>query len=306
MHKAANPYGDNDKDKERLPIGLAYDLRKENGQLLAEIEFDQEDDFAKLIEGKVDRGFIKMCSAGLMPLTISEDPKHLLQGQKRATLAKSELFEISIADFGSNPNSLRLYDENRQMVNLSAGGNNLIPLVKQKTDNPNINNNMEFIQKVAVLLGMQPETAEATVYAELQKKVDLAQTATSLETKYNALKDEVKLSRENAIVALVDAQVDVKFTADKKEKYVKLGKDTDIETLKGILEDMPAINGKPTTLLNRQNPAGGDGGADTPEKWEDLVKLGADKVDAFKKEKKAEYIKLFKGEFGFEPEFDED
>jgi hypothetical protein len=108
-HKRPNRWGDENTEDEVLPIGKATKLWKEDGKLMADIEFDQEDDFAIKVEGKVDRGFIRMCSPGLDPLTVSDDPKHLLAGQNRATIIKSILEEISIVDIGSNRNALKLY-----------------------------------------------------------------------------------------------------------------------------------------------------------------------------------------------------
>jgi hypothetical protein len=300
-HKRPSRWESNKDDS--LPIGRAVKLWKEDGKLCADIEFDQNDDFAKTIESKVEGGYINMCSPGLEPITLSEDSKHLLQGQTRRTLVKSELIEISIADIGSNRNALKLYDTEMNVVNLTAGDDNIIPLIN--SDSNKLDNKMnEFKKKVAVLLAMDPEASDDSIMTALKGKMDLATKADDYKSKYDALDTAMKNQTDSQIVALVNANKDKKFTADKEEFYLKLGRDSGLATLQSVLDNMPQMQ-KPGSVINlsNQDEPGGEGGE--IKSFEDLKKLGMEKVELFRKEKPSEYIRLFKAEYGHEPNMDD-
>jgi len=92
-----------------LPIGIWENIRKEDGKLLADPKFDENDKFAQLIKSKVENDLIRSCSAGINPIEFSSDPKHLEKGQTRATITKCEIYEASIVDMPSNKNTVRLF-----------------------------------------------------------------------------------------------------------------------------------------------------------------------------------------------------
>lgn len=81
------------------PIGHWEDIEvDEKGVLSACPYFDLADDLSREICLKVEEGTISATSIGLIPMTFSEDPKHLLPGQKRATVLKADLIEASFCD----------------------------------------------------------------------------------------------------------------------------------------------------------------------------------------------------------------
>ncbi|KAA6331633.1 hypothetical protein EZS27_019783 [termite gut metagenome] len=80
---------------EVLPIGRIEDLRIEGDNLIGTPVFDEKDEFALKIKQKFENGFLKMVSPGLDPVETSDDPLHILQGQRRATVTKSKLIEVS-------------------------------------------------------------------------------------------------------------------------------------------------------------------------------------------------------------------
>jgi hypothetical protein len=86
-------------------IGKWTNIRVEGARLLAEPVFDQGDEGASSIAGKVERGFIKACSMGL--LYLRENMKLAQDGIY--DLIKSELLEVSIVAIPSNANALRLF-----------------------------------------------------------------------------------------------------------------------------------------------------------------------------------------------------
>ena len=92
-----------------LPIGIWENIRVEDGKLLADTKFDDSDKFSQLIKAKVEGGLIRACSIGINPTEFSNDPKHLVPGQTRASVTKSELYEASLVDIPSNKNTVRLF-----------------------------------------------------------------------------------------------------------------------------------------------------------------------------------------------------
>ncbi len=94
-------------DPEKV-IGKWENVKAENDQLTAEPVFDKKDPFAAEIARKVEDGFIKGCSMGLMIKTITKS-----KGIDTAT--ESLLLEASIVSIPADENALVLYaDENRE------------------------------------------------------------------------------------------------------------------------------------------------------------------------------------------------
>ncbi|MDO5608261.1 MAG: HK97 family phage prohead protease [Capnocytophaga sp.] len=134
-------------------IGRCTKLYKEDGKLIAEIEFDTEDGFAKQIADKVERGFIRMASIYADIKASSAEPENIVQGQLYETVTACKLVEISIVDIGGNDNALRL----------SKNGK---PFQLKKLVFKN-QYNME-IKTIALALGMSESTKDADVLIEVQ------------------------------------------------------------------------------------------------------------------------------------------
>lgn len=77
-----------------LSIGKLTDLRIENGQLIADPEFDMDDPIAADVARKYEKGYMNACSIHHEPTEISDDPSLALPGQKLATVTKTELIEV--------------------------------------------------------------------------------------------------------------------------------------------------------------------------------------------------------------------
>jgi len=92
---------------QRLPIGMA-EVAIEGSALMADIRFDQEDQFAKDVESKYRRGFLSAVSVGWNTLE-----------QKPTTpprISKAELLDISAVPVPGDPNALK----ERQIVALRS------------------------------------------------------------------------------------------------------------------------------------------------------------------------------------------
>jgi len=116
-----NPVMLYDHNDWQLPIGRWENVRKENGLILADAVLDYEDtdkDVQRII-GKVERGFLNACTAGLVDLEASDDSLLTLPGQTGYTVTKCRLREISITPLGRNHNGLKLYDRDGNVMELT-------------------------------------------------------------------------------------------------------------------------------------------------------------------------------------------
>ena len=100
---------------EVLPIGRIENLRIDDDNLIGTPIFDEQDEFAQRIAAKWDAGILKMASAGLEVVELSDDPSMLVQGQRRSTVTKSKLTEVSIVDIGANDDALALYKDGKTL-----------------------------------------------------------------------------------------------------------------------------------------------------------------------------------------------
>ena len=88
-----------------LPIGKGR-VSVKDGQLMIDVEFDQEDELARKVESKVKNGYINAVSVGFNPIESkrrSELPKeHKAFGKRGMYFEKSELLEVSIVTIPAN------------------------------------------------------------------------------------------------------------------------------------------------------------------------------------------------------------
>jgi hypothetical protein len=285
MHRRDFAWG----EKNGMVIGRVENLRVDGDSLIGTPVFDMEDDFAAKIAHKWENDFLRMCSPGIEPIETSSAPEHLLPGQVRETVTKSKLVELSIVDIGSNDDALQLYSGGT-VLNLSAGAaSDLLPLLNTEpeakpapadhTDNKKITLSME---KILLALGLAATASESDALAAITK---LQTTAARVET--------LELA---SITTAVDAAIAArKITADKRDKFIALGKDAGIEHLGTALDAMaPAV--KPMNLINPGSTATGGAATKAYDQMseQELLTLSKENPDEFKR--------LFKAEFGVEYE----
>lgn len=100
-------YRHNDDDV----IGRWHNLRVDDGRLLADAEFDQDDELAAKVAGKVERGFIKSCSMGIRIKDMQETADGWIA-------TKSELMEASVCSIPSDAGAVTLYDIDRRQLTI--------------------------------------------------------------------------------------------------------------------------------------------------------------------------------------------
>jgi len=234
-----------------LPIGRVDNVRKENDQILGDVVFDYEDldKDAQRIIGKVERGFMKACSPGLVDLEGVDDPMYRLDGQDNVTITKCRLREVSIVAIGKNHNALRLYDKDGTEILYQE---NPRLLLSDFIVSPKINLEMKIdLKKLNLSDGATDEQANQAIellLSDKQKAIDekAASDAKVLELsdKLQALETEKETAIKAEALNLTDAAIrDGRLDAKAKESTLKLF-DKDPEAAKMMLENIT----KPTSI----------------------------------------------------------
>lgn len=274
--------------KEDMPIGIMTNLRVENGILYGTPKFDDDTEDERNISKKWDRGTLRMLSAGLDIIEWSEDPKLLVAGQTRPTITKSKLIEVSVVDIGANDDALQvgLYHEGKLLTLAAGEESSHLPLLSLSTPKdpekqPQNNNQKKNMEKILLKLGLATGATEDEAVAAIGRLQEEKATMT--------------LAR---ITDSVDRAIKEKrITADKKDKYLNLGKQIGLDSLNALFADMTPAQ-KPLDLVK---PVGSAGTAtDAKLTWATAT---ADQLADLRDNNREEYVRLYREHFGFAPAF---
>lgn len=267
-------------------IGFVKDIQVENNEVTGELVFDEVTELSKRCKRQFEFGSLKMVSAGLDIVELSEDRKYLVEGQTRPTITKSKLYEVSVVDIGANDDSLVLKKDGKQ-ITLDRDGECALPLLNT---NPKKQNEMNQ-KELALQLGL-PETATE---AEIAAKLGELRTAQEENVTLRKERDDLALS---GITALVEKAIGEKrIPAEKKEEFVNLGKEIGAKKLSSIFSAMsPQV--KLSAVLGHQ----GSGKAADTGNYTKLSEVPADKLLELRKEQPEEYKRLYKAEYGMDCE----
>lgn len=246
-----------------LPIGRWENIRRDGDKLLADLVFDTKDEFALKIQSKVDQKILSACSIGIEALEFSEE--NVIAGQKRATVTKSILKEVSVVDIPSNKSALRVYLSNDNDSYES------IPIINSSKN--------KDMKKIALKLGL----AENATEDEISTKVD------ALLAENESIKTE-KLNAEKESLITLHAS---KVTEAQKPFLLKM----EVSDLKSFLENAPVASTKNTTITEQL----GDDVDNNPRKnwtFSDYTKKDPEALLKLKNENNPEYQRLFKAEYG--------
>lgn len=271
-------------------IGYVKDIKKENGEVTGELEFDEASPESIRVKKQFEFGSLKMVSAGIDILEMSEDPALLVQGQTSPTVTKSKLYEVSVVDIGGNDDALVLTKDGTTLE-LAKDGSNPLPLLNNK---PSKHLKEMELKELALMLGLEATADDSAVKARIQ----LLKKA---EEDCKTLREEKQQMTLSAITQAVDTGIaENKIPADKKDHFINLGKAAGLESLKETIAAM-SPKGKISQVLTK--------GTEKPQGEATFTKLSevpADKLMALRKDDRETYIKLFRAEYGFEPTFDEE
>lgn len=285
-----------------LPIGRWENIRVEGSQILADAVFDELDDQAMKVKGKVDRGFIRMASIGAWaPEEKTEDPAMMLPGQTGPTVTKWTVREASIVAIGANHNALRMYNRTTgELIDLSD-----TDAVLRLMDDLSIKK-IDNMSTLKTILNLQDNASDADIETAVQnlqqENESLKQTNATLEDENKRLKDEAdkaetqrKEMQKTEAVKLVDAAVrDGRLDASGKDAFIALF-DTDFERAKATLNAIPKVKSVVSQIEEQQVEL-----KDFVSKsWDELDRAGL--LPKLKDAAPEIYAQKFKAEFGTDP-----
>ena len=268
-------------------IGYVKDLKVEGDEITGELMFDEATELSRRCKKQWEFGSLKMVSAGIDILELSEDPKLLVAGQTSPTISKSKLFEVSLVDIGANDEAIVLQKDGKR-IELGKDGSVELPLLQ--SNNNNQKNNQMDQEKLALQLGLPKDADEAAITAKLAKlQADGAEAEN--------LRQERDTLRAARIETLVNAAIaEKKIGEDKKQQFLELGKKIGADELKQTFDAMsPQV--KLSNIVNGGGaPAGGHA------EYKKLSDVPSDELSKMREQNPVQYKKLYKAEYGIECE----
>lgn len=268
-------------------IGYVKDLKVEGDEVTGELMFDEATELSRRCKKQWEFGSLKMVSAGIDILELSEDPKHLVQGQTSPTISKSKLFEVSLVDIGANDDAIVLQKDGKR-IELGKDGGMELPLLH--SNNKNQKTKQMDREKLALELGLPKDADEAAINAKLAKlKADGAEAET--------LRQERDILRAARIETLVNAAIaEKKIGEDKKQQFLDLGKKIGADELKQTFDAMSPQVKLSNIVTGGGAPAGGHA------EYKKLSDVPDDELAKLREQNPAQYKKLYKAEYGIECE----
>lgn len=269
-------------------IGYVKDLKVEDDEVTGELVFDEATELSRRCKRQFEFGSLKMVSAGLDIIEMSEDSKYLVAGQTSPTITKSKLFEVSVVDIGANDDALVLKKDGKR---ITLGRDGECPLPELTSNKPLKQEHQMESKAIALQLGL-PETATD---AEIAEKLGELKAAKEANAKLQQEKDALALA---SITSLVEKAIGEKrITADKKDEFISLGKEIGMEKLTSVFSAMsPQV--KLSTVLGQHGTAK----TDVPVTYKKLSEVPGDKLLELREQQPDEYKRLYKAEYGMECE----
>ena len=250
-------------------------------EVTGEPVFDEATDLSKRCKKQFEFGSLRMVSAGIDILELSEQPEHLLPGQTCPTVTKSKLYEVSLVDVGSNDDAIILMNDGKQ---ITLGRDGECPL-------PSINNQKTEEEMELKLLALQLGLPETATEADVTRALNDLKAA---KAENDSLKDENGKLTLARITGLVEKAVaEKRLGEDKKAQFIELGKKVGSDELKNVLDAMqPQV--KISTVLSYQ---GGKQQAQ-PSTYAKLSDVPSDALLEMREQNPEEYKRLYKAEYG--------
>lgn len=267
-------------------IGYVKDIKVENNEVTGELMFDCASELSQRCKKQFEFGSLRMVSVGIDVLETSEAKEHLVQGQTRATITKSKLFEVSLVDIGANDDAIVLHKDGELITLSKDEKSSYLPLIS----NNQILTKME--QKTLCLLLGLPETAdEAAIKAAIEGLKAAQVQMSKLEN------EKVTLELERLTSAVDKAISEKRIDATKKDQFVELGKKVGYQELQNVFAAMTPQT-KLSTVLGHHggDPTGGD------KTYKKLSDVPSSEILKLRTENPEEYKKLYKEEYGIECE----
>lgn len=273
-------------------IGYIKDIRVENDEITGEPFFDEVREESKQAKLQWEKGSLRMGSPNFEIIETSDDEALIKPGQRRPTITRCKLVEFSMVDIGGNDNNIRLTYENNELK-LSEGEDcSILPLLKAPINQTNKEKEMnQELQAIALMLGLSAEATLTDVQKQVRILLEHKNANEKLRKEVDTLQKDLDTIRLSGITAMVDEAVkEGKFTADKKDHFVELGKKVGAESLKMTIDAM-SVSMKPSTILGKQTGA-------APKEYKSWGEVPEAELKLMREENKELYRKLYKAEFG--------
>ena len=246
-------YRHNDDDV----IGRWHNLRVDDGRLLADAEFDQDDELAAKVAGKVERGFIKGCSMGIRIKDMQETADGWIA-------TKSELMEASVCSIPSDAGAVTLYDIDRRQLSIDE-----VKLQFSINDKKLTKEEMEVNNE------------------------NLAQDLAAKDNEIAALKAQLAEQKEKEIDSFLSAAVkEGKITEESKSGYALLAADN-FDTVKNVIDGKKAEPEDKRVSLAAM--VGKQASKYDGKTWDELDRAGM--LAALRAEVPEKYAELYKQKF---------
>lgn len=285
-------------------VGLVKNLKVENDELIGEMEFDKASSLSEQLSKQYEFGSMKMVSANLRILETSSDKSLLREGQTRATITRCELFEVSVVDIGGNANAFVLSDKEGNRISMSDESNqSLLPLLNEITNNPIKKEGEMKKEELALMLGMPSTATEEELRAKITELKLAKADEEKLSKKLKALEAEQAELELSTITDAVETAISEKrITEKEKEHFMEMGKTMGLKSLKETLslirpqEKLSAQLNRKSEGMTLQRRKEGYGA------YVKLSEVPSEEMDDLRDNHHAEYVRLFKQEYGVDPD----
>lgn len=267
-------------------VGLVKNLEVKDGELLGELEFDCASELSQRLKKQYEFGSMRMVSGNFQILETSDDKELALDGQTAQTITRCRLFEVSAVDIGGNDNAIVLSSPDGVALSLDAKeGADCLPLLNRVNNNPIKKENEMDLKELSLKLGLKETATETEVNAKIES---LKLAAANLE--------KVK---DRAIALAVETAVKEKrIDASMHDHFVELGKMAGVECLQKTLSAIkPQVSLSAIVDQGKQQQNKGEFAQYTT-----LHAVPGSQMQELIDNHHDEYVRLFKAEYGIEPE----
>lgn len=267
-------------------IGYVKDIKSENGEITGELLFDEATELSRQCKKQFEFGSLRMVSAGLVILEMSEAKEHLVQEQTRPTVTKSKLTEVSLVDIGANDDAIVLWGKDGKEVKLGQDGECDLPLIINNV----INKKEMELKTLALQLGLPATATEEEVNAKINLMAEAQQENEKLR------KENETLLASQIETAVSKAIAEKRIGEDKRSHFVELGKKVGVEALEATFAAMsPHV--RLSQVLGHQ---GGTPGGTQPitNTYTKLSDVPGDQWLELKENQPEEYRRLYEAEYG--------
>ncbi|ASZ11089.1 HK97 family phage prohead protease [Chitinophaga pendula] len=229
-------------------IGRWGGLKYVGSQIIADEEFDEADPTGAKVKGKVDRGYLKGCSMGV--IIKGGEYRQTPSGDMVLHITEWEWLETSITGNPSNSGTLRLYTlDGKQIMGQDNIQLNINSLIKNKHQIEMETTTIVLSADALVVLSLERTATGKDISAAV---MELSAKLTKSETRLNQI---LKKRAEDLVNPAIGSG---QLTADKKEALIKLAVD-DYDEAVALIALYPTKKSLAATeVKNASGPSGRD------------------------------------------------